>query len=335
MEDPSGETVFWLSGAAGSGKTAISQSVVNIAQGLHFTCATFFFSRISEDQRDYLNVIPTLAYQLAENSHLRPNICAAIDTDMDIRMRSVRTQVQKLILDVLTLSPSDPAPRLVIVLDALDECKADANDVLGGDLIPILLEALRNIPFAKVFLTSRPESSVERLLSRQPTIGGDTRVNLDRDIPKDTVQEDIERYFRKEFRKIKPRIKPGPETDFAIRKLVREADGLFSYARAAMLYIRDPQGLPDRRLQALVDGTVSLSVDRDDSSYPLPHDGEARSFSELNFAKYLETLPTQQEQMVTLQRVCVVKFTWQMVLMKYSGSTIIHSTNSVAKPFAI
>jgi hypothetical protein len=255
MNDPSSETVYWLSGAAGTGKTTVAQSVAKIAKESNFICASFFFSRTSEDRRSFGNVVPTLAYQLGKSTRLRSTICAAIEFDDDVGVRSVRTQVQNLIAEVLIPLPSDLPPCLLIVLDALDECNEDSKSTHGGDLIPVLLATLKKMAFVKLFVTSRRESSIERMFSRK-TAAEDTRaLVLHRDIPKDTVQADIERYIRDELAIMKEDMTPEVD-DFPsepdVYILVQRADGLFIYARTAVEYIRDPDGSPEMQLAALV-----------------------------------------------------------------------------------
>jgi hypothetical protein len=255
MNDPSAETVYWLSGAAGTGKTTVAQSVAKIAKESNFICASFFFSRTSEDRRNFGKVVPSLAYQLGNSKLLRSPICTAIESDGDISIHSVPAQVQSLIAEVLAPLPSDLPPCLLIALDALDECNEDRKSVHGGELIPVLLAALKKMPFAKLFVTSRRESSIERLFSRK-TAAGDTRaLVLHRDIPKDTVQADIERYIRDELATIKEDMISETE-DFPsepdVHTLVQRADGLFIYARTAVEYIRDPDSYPEEQLSALV-----------------------------------------------------------------------------------
>jgi hypothetical protein len=255
MNDPSAETVYWLSGAAGTGKTTVAQSVAKIAKESNFICASFFFSRTSEDRRNFGKVVPSLAYQLGNSKLLRSPICTAIELDGDVSIRSVHTQVQSLIAEVLAPLPSDLPPCLLIALDALDECNEDRKSVHGGELIPVLLAALKKMPFAKLFVTSRRESSIERLFSRK-TAAEDTRaLVLHRDIPKDTVQADIERYIRDELATIKEDMTSEVEgfpSEPDVHTLVQRADGLFIYARTAVEYIRDPDSYPEEQLTALV-----------------------------------------------------------------------------------
>jgi hypothetical protein len=254
MKNPSGETIYWLSGAAGTGKTTVAQSVAKIAKDLDFICASFFFSHTSDDRRTYGNVIPTLAWQLGRNGRLHSSMCAAIELDDEIGIQAIHTQVKNLISGVLTSLPIHLPPCLLIVLDALDEFKEDGRKIHGGDLIPVLLASLKNFPFAKLFVASRRESSIERLFSHTTTANDTRGLVLHRDIAKDTVEADIDRYIRHELTNLKaiPTVKADFPYEPDVRKLVQRADGLFIYARTAVEYIRDPDGSPESQLSALV-----------------------------------------------------------------------------------
>jgi hypothetical protein len=254
LHDEEGESIYWLSGAAGTGKTTVAQTVANIAQELNFISASFFFSRASDERRSFVDVIPTLAYQLGKSKHLRPAICAAVESDDDIGVRSVSIQAQKLLRGVLIPVRLDLPPCVLIVLDALDECKQDNKQVHGGDLIPVLLALLKDIPFVRLFLTSRRESSIERLFSRRTASEATRALVLHRDIAKDTVQADIERYLRDGLAQLEEDVTDDVEfpTDSQVRTLVERANGLFIYARTALEYISAPDGQPERRIMALI-----------------------------------------------------------------------------------
>jgi hypothetical protein len=261
LYDEQGESVYWLSGAAGTGKTTVAQSVANIAQELDFISASFFFSRASDERRSYGEVIPTLAYQLGKSKRLRHGICAAVESDDDINVRSVRIQAEKLLQDVLTPMPSELPPCVLIVIDALDESKEDAKQVHGGELIPVLLALLKDVPFVRLFLTSRQESSIERLFSRRTASKATRALVLHRDIAKDKVQADIERYLRDELAQLEEDVANDVEfpTNYQIRTLVERANGLFIYARTALEYISSPDGQPERRIVALIQTKPGLS----------------------------------------------------------------------------
>jgi hypothetical protein len=269
MLDPSSESIYWLRGVAGTGKTAVAQSVAQIATELEFINASFFFSSTTDDRRGYANVISTLAYQLGKSTRLRPAICSAIEHDNDIGVRPMRTQAARLLQDVLTGLPSDLPPCLLLVLDALDECKEGDNKMHGGELIPLLLALLENLPFVKIFVTSRPELSIERLFTHRPALGHTCSLVL-HDIPKDTVQRDIELYLRDEFAKINQvtTVEPGFPSESDIRTLVQRADGLFIYARTVVEFVKD--GVPEDRLAAWLESdpdSTSEQYERLDGMY--------------------------------------------------------------------
>jgi hypothetical protein len=264
MADTKGKTVFWLTGVAGTGKSTVAKSIADRGSKEHYSVVTFFFSHTSADRRDYSKVIPTLAYQLARDPRLRPHIVAAVESDKDMAISSTAVQAKKLLFDGLR-APSSPMERgVLIVLDALDECQKDLNLINGGDLIPILLAGLKDIPFVKVLLTSRPEPSIERMFKRKDLQSTTFTLALHRDIEKGMVRADIARYLDHELGKLRDAIPHVPvfPTKEDMKLLLERADTLFIYARTVVEYISDPVGRPDRRLATLIQATPGQSAQR-------------------------------------------------------------------------
>jgi hypothetical protein len=255
MTDPTGKQVYWLTGVAGTGKTTVAQSVAEMAKKLDILEASFLFSHASEDRRDYRRVIPTLAYQLARDPRLRPGVVAAVNADKAIAMTSTSIQARHLLFDVLQRLSSSPPSCMLIVLDALDECNRDAQKIHGGDLIPILVAGLKNVPFVKLFLTSRPEPSIEAIFVDGDLHSEARTLALHRDIEEKTIQSDINRYLHSELNKLRRRVPNNPSfpQEADVRTLVERANTLFIYARTTVEYISDPKGQPDRRLAALIE----------------------------------------------------------------------------------
>jgi hypothetical protein len=261
MTGPTGKQVYWLTGVAGTGKTTVAQSVADMAKKLDILGATFLFSHASEDRRDYRRVIPTLAYQLARDARLRPGVVAAVNADKAIAMTSTSIQARHLLFDVLQRLSSSPPSCVLIVLDALDECNKDAQRMHGGDLIPILIAGLKNVPFVKVFLTSRSEPSIEVMFIDKDLHSQSRTLALHRDIEEKIVQSDIDRYLHSELKKLRGRIPNNPNfpPEADVRTLVERANNLFIYARTTVEYISDPLGEPDSRLAALIEAKPGLT----------------------------------------------------------------------------
>jgi hypothetical protein len=261
MIDPTSEQVFWLTGIAGSGKTTVAHNIVNIASASNCLGATFFYSRHSERRWDNASVVPTLAYQLCRNPRLRSRILAVLDENKDINHSNIAVQAQKLIFDVLrTLRPNPPSC-LLIILDALDECKNDVNRVHGDDLLSILISGLRDIPFVKVLLTSRPEPGVERIFTWKDLYDVTSTPALHCDIEDGIVRADIAHYLNQELTKLRPMIPNNLNfpSEADIQSLVARTGTLFIYARMVVAYISDPFGRPDHKLAALMKASPGQS----------------------------------------------------------------------------
>jgi hypothetical protein len=261
MTDPSGKPVYWLTGVAGTGKTTIAQSVAMMADAKERRClfGSFFFSRTGTvDRRSAAAVIPTLTYQLAlKNGLFCSRLCNAIDSEPDLFRKKVEVQVKALLSDTCSSIPSRFPHPLVIVIDALDECDKQQG-IEGGTLIPVLLGALQSLPFCvKIFITSRPESSIENMFSRADLRGKADGLALHRDIEDNIIRDDIERYLRSKLDQLAadhPRITTPPlfplEEQFVA--LQDRADTLFIYARTALEYISSPSANPRRQIELLL-----------------------------------------------------------------------------------
>jgi hypothetical protein len=261
MVDPSGKPVYWLTGVAGTGKTTIAQSVAIMADAKERRClfGSFFFSRTGAvDRRSAAAVIPTLIYQLAlKNGLFCSRLCDAIDSEPDLFRKKVEVQAKALLSDTCTNIPSRFSHPLVIVIDALDECDKQQG-IEGGALIPVLLGALQSLPFCvKIFITSRPESSIENMFSRVDLRGKADGLALHRDIEDNIIRDDIGRYLRFKLDKLAadhPRVTIPPsfplEEQFVA--LQDRASTLFIYARTALEYISNPNANPRRQIELLL-----------------------------------------------------------------------------------
>ncbi|RXW21436.1 hypothetical protein EST38_g4439 [Candolleomyces aberdarensis] len=173
--DEATKEIMWVTGPAGTGKTAIMGSVSSTCQGEGILAATHFFSSFSgsADRRSKQYFVPTLAYQLVQHkplSQVARQILSVIDRNPAIFERKLQVQFDQLILEPLRACRNHPGrlewPK-VILIDGLDECEADTVTRSKEDdqieILSVLKEAASdpNFPF-RIIIASRPEHAIMR-----------------------------------------------------------------------------------------------------------------------------------------------------------------------------
>jgi hypothetical protein len=173
-------TVMWLSGPAGSGKTAIAGSIAEACQEKGTLAASFFFSSFSPSPQrsSKKHLVPTLVYQLLQHDSVEGMevlVLRAIQRDPAVFKRRLKDQFEALLLNPLRkLRPqfSQDTPDLpeVIVIDGVDEVKVDQDGITDHHAAPLrneddhleiiscLLHASKDpvFPF-RILVASRPE----------------------------------------------------------------------------------------------------------------------------------------------------------------------------------
>ena len=107
--------MLWLHGSAGTGKSALAQTIAELLKLDGRLLASFFFSRTSASNRsDGNTLIPTLIYQLLLTfPETRPHVEAYISKDPAIFQKSRRTQMDALFVQpLLAAFPSTPSAKL-------------------------------------------------------------------------------------------------------------------------------------------------------------------------------------------------------------------------------
>jgi hypothetical protein len=246
--------IFWLDGIAGTGKTTIARTVASMYHRQKRLGASFFFSRGGGDISRADRLLTTFAWQLADNvRQLRPYICEAIMEQESIGTFSIREHWEHLILGPLSrLDHGADAATIVLVLDALDECDDDSDIRI---ILRLLAEtrSLRNTRL-RIFITSRPESSVRRGFRQIPE--ADRQSFVLHDIAPTLVNGDLTLFFEENFAEIRekhhlPSNWPGSS---AISNLVESSSGLFVWASTACRYIKEGEEFAPKRLTKVIDG---------------------------------------------------------------------------------
>jgi hypothetical protein len=258
-----GNNVFWLRGAAGSGKSTIASTVAarldgtsNLLEGLDLGSlgATFFCKRDDNSLNQPSLVFPTIAFRLAHTYPLlKEHILSALSNDPDIGESHIRNQFQQLIVEPLSKLPSDlDVPPVVIIIDAVDECGHECTR-------EPLLQCLRGVSslpvWFKLLVTSRPEQDIEKYLSELP-FGHEVDTLSNHSV------SDIRAYTQDRVRALRSERKlrsdwPG---DQKFDDLISRAEGLFIWVTLSFKFI-STEPSPTKALDLVLAPTGQLHLD--------------------------------------------------------------------------
>ena len=254
--------ICWLSGSAGSGKSAVSQTIAKRYDDKGRLLASFFFLRGAGDRSIIARLIPTLAYQLSiSTTATKPLIRDVIQNDPGIFSQSHTHQFKRLIVEPIMAARKSILARLpwtkpaVIVIDALDEC--DDKDLMAEFIMVVIgsFEANRHLPFRVVF-TSRVEEHIREKLETPAARSVVQRLSLE----SFDASRDLYRFFQTRFSTIyeeKHRVMrdvplPWP-SEQDLDTLVKKSDGLFIFATTLMNFFNEAGGLPQEKLQGVLE----------------------------------------------------------------------------------
>jgi ABC-type cobalamin transport system ATPase subunit len=125
MDDQNAHHVMWIFGPAGTGKSALAQTIAEMCLKDGRLAASFFFSGLSVERNNEKQLICTIAYQIAMSiPSVRPHMENALEHDPILLTKSIARQLQFLIIDPLahvlpSLSNDNAFPRLIL-LEGLD-----------------------------------------------------------------------------------------------------------------------------------------------------------------------------------------------------------------------
>ncbi|KAF9444864.1 hypothetical protein P691DRAFT_711202 [Macrolepiota fuliginosa MF-IS2] len=243
---------LWLNGPAGVGKSAVAQTVSEFALESDILGAVYFFSRPNKRYK-YAEVFITLAYQLAVRF---PGYQAAVGVKLaaepDLLTKTPRIQFRKLIVEPLLSLPHER--KRIIVLDGLDECDDEGNQLEIIELINDLLRSNTSLPVIWM-ICSRPESHLKRIFARP-----DYTIRCWREflpIDSEESRNDTEIFIRGRFKEIHERYGECVEEEAdgswppeaTTQQIVEKTSGLFVLADTILKHIEDFKARdPDQRL---------------------------------------------------------------------------------------
>ena len=238
--------VFWLNGSAGTGKSAIAQTIAERVSADGQLGASFFCSRDFKDRSDLRLIFPTIAVQLARRYHrFRSVFVPLVQSDPGIAYQSLYNQMNKLIVE-----PFEKLPiRTVIVIDALDECKDEGPT---SAILSVIAQFVGQLKHVKFLLTGRPESRILEGFHLPPFVTA-TDVFIPHDVEKSPIDDDIRLFLKQSFLELASRRgTEGWPTDEEVDLLCNLAAGLFIYAVATVRFIDDRNSDPKERLDQLL-----------------------------------------------------------------------------------
>ena len=229
--DMESQSVYWLFGQAGSGKSTIAYT---IARRFEFSGdaddtivlgGNFFCSRQIKETRSATRIVRTIVYHLALKSKAFADALHACG-NFDTIHHSVRSQLEGLLIEPWKQAQSaDPSKSLhfLVVIDALDEL--DGQD--GSRFLRDLFDSINKhrLQGLKFFATSRPDPDLVTHLESFK----DKQFYRLGEVPIEEAQADITTYLNANLGHSVGR----PEME----KIAMQAAGLFIYAATVVKYV--------------------------------------------------------------------------------------------------
>ncbi|KAK7000222.1 hypothetical protein R3P38DRAFT_3405991 [Favolaschia claudopus] len=239
----SASQVLWMHGPAGTGKSAIAQSLCEELQAQNSLAGSFFFKRGHPSRGNAAKLWPTIAYQLAL---ICPSFKAAIalrlTSDPAVVDKSLPAQLQRLLIEPYHDADALNDRSLIIVIDGLDECEDEARQ---QEILRSLAKFSR--PTLRTLIVSRPEVHIKQLFS-EAALSSCGHLTVQGSL------EDVEVYLIDEFKRIAETHSamasiscPWPEEDL-IRHIIDKSSGHFVYAATVIRFVEDNDFDPVERL---------------------------------------------------------------------------------------
>ncbi|KAF5333637.1 hypothetical protein D9611_002783 [Ephemerocybe angulata] len=271
--DSGEKRIMWVTGPAGTGKTAILGTIADTCKKKGTLAASFFFSAFSgsANRRTKKCFVPTLAFQLmgqGGSKGTREHILSSVAQDRGIIFtKNIEEQFIVMVLNPLLSmaqergSNTRAAPG-VIIIDGLDECDVEQNSPAPStntsahvplrrkeddqlEVLFLLLLATSNPSFPfRILIASRPETAIRDFFA---TDGKACTRELFLDSKYDP-DADIALFYNAKFSTICRRLGISPEEwpgKDVMLTLVRNASGQFIYAATVVRYIEGSPHSPN------------------------------------------------------------------------------------------
>ena len=254
-------SVLWFNGPAGSGKTAIAQSLCKRCAAVQWLAGSFFFSRHAPGRSNAEFLFPAISFGL---SLAIPDVGKIINevvaNDPSIPTKALEVQLKKLILEPLQQVSGESKRPIVIIIDGLDECEgedmqSDILRLLGSVFQHPSVRGRHRICF---IVASRPEPWIRDEFIIEPLSSITRKIFL---AQTSEANDDIRTFFRLGFTEIRDSLKHHPTMSNVAKPwpsyrvlddLVDKASGQFIYPATVLKFVGDPNYRPTDRLDIIV-----------------------------------------------------------------------------------
>lgn len=225
--------IFWLSGVAGSGKSAIANAVATIFSNTGGKDgrlgSAFFFDQAYAETRNAVHLFGTISGNLANSDPCWKSVLNNVlkKTQNIVHSSSVTLHYNTFLLEVANHADMTVIGPYVIIIDGLDECKSDQV------LLNILRRRISELPSNFRFLiTSRPNSEIASALNKHTT-------RKMEDLHQ--TFEDVQKYIETQLASVFQKDHWWSNTNIA-QKLANASEGSFQWAATMCMLVRQPPG---------------------------------------------------------------------------------------------
>jgi hypothetical protein len=261
---------------AGTGKSTISRTVAHNFADKGELGASFFYKRGEGDRGHAALFFTTITAQLIHKlPSLAPHVRNAIEADPAISGKSLKDQFEKLVLQPFNNIQSYPhnSLRIVVVVDALDECDREED-------VTKIIQLLSQVKHCKsvrlkLFVTSRPELPIRLGFEY---ISGKYNSLVLHQIPNPIVEHDISAFLEYELVRIRDDFNKSVTQDrqlpldwpgqTKVQSLVRMAIPSFIFAATVCRFIKDRKcGEPEEQLAKIIQYQTKSQESKLDATY--------------------------------------------------------------------
>ena len=261
--------ILWISGSPGAGKSAIASTLISKLAKQRRLGSSFFFKRGHASLGDPTTLWRTVASDLARfHPDVKLSLIEFLNTggsrhdDIGLHFECMIEEPLRKNNEKLSINPP------VVVLDALDECGSDISQSAQRHILLDTLTRWSQLPrLFKLVVTSRgervPRSFYDVSVCHHIVLETGDSVSTE-------TTNDVRVFFEKSFAKIVelyPSLSPTWPEKAVIDQLTTRAAGLFIWAKTAMAFMEEEEGIPNTQLKLILNGELGYGRNNIDTLY--------------------------------------------------------------------